>query len=158
MKHIAACPIGKDLIDENVVRLNAFFTIIILVFGWFFPMVWLFLVLDFALRIKATKFSPVARFSRFLMHEGFKAKPKPINAKPKLFAAKIGLIFSLLLTLSYFFKWPVVGMIVLVLFLTAASLEAFFNFCLGCLIYQVLTNLGLIKTHQPSIKEINHRT
>ncbi len=157
IKHASACPIGKKLIDENVVRLNAFLTILILLFGWFFPISWLFLLIDFALRIKITRYSPVARLSRFLMHRGFQAKPKPINAEPKLFAAKIGLLFSLSLVVSIFLGLPHLGEITLILFLFAASLETFLNFCLGCLIYQFLVKIGLLKIQEASIREINRK-
>ncbi len=145
IKHAQSCPVSHQLIDENVVRLTAFFTVASLLVGWFFPLAWFFLLLDFVLRIKATHLSPLARISRYLMHKVFKFKPKTIDAKPKQFAAKIGLVFSLALTISIVLQLPYLGQLVLVLFLTAASLEAFLNFCLGCLVYQLLVDIGVIK-------------
>jgi len=114
MNNNAFCPISFKKIDENVARLNGFFTVVLLfvflVTSSILPV--LLLLADFLVRgIEKPQFSPLALLSKFILSR-FNAKPHLINAGPKIFAARIGLLFSLLITLSVLF-----GLNVLPLFL-----------------------------------------
>lgn len=141
-----SCPINKQTIDENVARLNGFFTILLLLTGYFVkPLIYLFLTLDFALRIYKVKLSPVARLSKFLLNL-LHIKPIPTNRAPKRFAAKIGLVMSLLLLVFWASSHNQALLITLLFFLTAASLESFFNYCVGCKIYSLLSSARIINT------------
>jgi hypothetical protein len=70
--------------------------------------------------------------------------PKPVPGPPKRFAQGIGAVFSITAALLLFFDLNVAGWIVLAALTTAAALEAFFAFCLGCKIFALLTRVGLI--------------
>jgi len=155
--HVEACPIDRTLVDQNVIRLAGFVTILTLLLGYFLPFVWGLLLVDFVLRIKIIRLSPIVRLSKWLFHSVFKIKPKPINAEPKIFAAKIGLLFSLMLNLSLLFHLTEFKLVTLSLFLLAAGLETFFNYCLGCKIYQLLVELKIIdlKKSLPSVETVN---
>ncbi len=157
--HVEACPIDEQLIDGHVVRLAGFFTFIFLLVGYFLPSIWLLLLIDFALRIKIIRFSPIVRLSKWLCHRVMHWPPEAINAEPKIFAAKIGFLFSLILTLSLMLPGRTVTLVTLALFLFAVSLETFFNYCLGCKIYQLLVELKIINLtkSQPSIRAINQQ-
>ncbi len=138
------CPISPNKVDEHVVRLNAIFTILILIAGYWFTPLWWFLIIDFLARAYSVKFSLLARFNRFTLNT-LNIKPEPTNAGPKKFAAKIGLLMAVLLTAFAFLNFQIGVYVILGFFLIAASLEAFFNYCLGCQVYSILVNLGLIK-------------
>jgi len=151
------CPISKSLIDENVVRLMGFFTLILVTTAFFnYKISWiifLFLTYDFLARISKPKYSIIKIISKKIMHEIIKIKPKEIGSAPKIFAAKIGLGFSIILFLlsltndntivinnlleSYTFSY-ILWKILIIIFIIAISLETFFSFCLGCKAYSWL--------------------
>ncbi|WP_205327337.1 DUF4395 domain-containing protein [Glycomyces sp. YM15] len=73
------------------------------------------------------------------------AAPKMVPGPPKRFAQGIGAVFSVTAALLLLvFDLPVAGWFVLGALTVAASLEAFFAFCLGCKIFALLTRVGLI--------------
>ncbi len=145
---IEACPITEGVVDEHVARLNALLTLALLLFGLWVPVVWVFLFLDFCIRIKLTKCSPLAALNRWLLHSVLKVKPKFINKEPKIFAVWVGLVFSFLLVLSWLLSQTVLVWIILVIFGLATSLEAFLGYCIGCKTYQILVELKIIHLPQ----------
>lgn len=140
-----SCPIDYNTIDEHVARLNGFFTVILLCVAYFIqPFLYLIILLDFLLRVLKTQYSPVAQFSKLILNL-LHIKPVPIDRAPKLFAAKIGFIMSMLLIIFFAASLKPALTITLIFFLFAASLESFFNYCLGCKIYTLLVSIGIIK-------------
>ena len=139
MKNSAFCPISYKKIDENVARLNGFFTVLLLVVylltSNLLPIA--FLVVDFFLRaVEKSKYSPLAILSKSLL-KLFSAKSAPINAGPKIFAARVGLLFSVLVLLFAVLQLPVVAIVVAVIFGACAFLEAAFNYCVACKLYPI---------------------
>ncbi len=146
------CPISKNTIDENVVRLVAFFSLILVILGFFFSKwIFLFLAFDYLARIYFPKFSILKHISILIMHVILNINPKPIGAAPKRFAAGIGFFFSI--TIFMFLNGniyctqncPSVDLfldtlknIFVVIFIIAISLATFFSYCLGCKIYSWL--------------------
>jgi len=138
------CPISNTHVDERVARLNGFASLIFVVAGMHLPVLWIIIAIDFALRSFSKKFSPVARFNKLIVVM-LKLKPIPINAAPKKFAAKMGFVMSIaLLVLSYFELQTAIN-VLLAIFITAISAEAFFGYCVGCKIYSILLQLKIIK-------------
>ena len=92
---------------------------------------------DFALRAWFRgRFSPVGQMNRYLV-ASFRLGEIMINEGPKVFAARIGLILSLLAVGSFLmdfnlFAYSLGGILVLFSFL-----EAVFGFCVACKIYPV---------------------
>lgn len=137
MKNSAFCPISYKKIDENVARLNGLFTVLLLVVylltSNLLPIA--FLVVDFFFRaIEKSAYSPLAILSKSLL-KLFGAKTAPINAGPKIFAARVGLLFSVLVLLFALIQLPVVAIVVAVIFGACAFLEAAFNYCVACKLY-----------------------
>ena len=148
------CSISKNTVDENVVRLVGFFSLILVIFGFLFSKwIFLFLSFEFLMKIfpKTLKFSILRQIAIFIMHKILKIKPKPIGAAPKRFAAGIGFLFSIIIfttiqgeifcsydckSSDYFFS--IVTKILTSIFVIAISLETFFSYCLGCKIYSWL--------------------
>ena len=131
------CPVNERQINENVTRMNALVTCIVASIFIFTPAKWILFILpvDFALRAWFRgRFSPVGQMNRYLV-SSFKLGVSLINEGPKVFAARIGLILSVLAVGSFLagFNLLAYGLGgILVLF---SFLEAAFGFCVACKIY-----------------------
>jgi len=142
-----SCPIDHVSVDEHAVRATAALTITTLLLGYYLsPFFYLLVFFDFLVRsLKQPRFSPFAQLSKFILNL-LHIPGHPIDRAPKLFATRIGLLMASLILLFLLLTQPLTAKFFLLLFLTAATLEAFFNYCLGCKIYSLLTRLNLIKT------------
>ncbi|UFS62729.1 DUF4395 domain-containing protein [Sulfurimonas sp. HSL-3221] len=133
----AACPVALIKIDENLVRLQAFLVVIAVAAFLWSGSFWLLalLVYDFAIRVLgAPKGSPFFLTSRAVVKR-LPVSAKPVDAGPKKFAAKIGLVFvitALLLAVGGYVEAATWLMTVMALF---ALLEAACGFCVGCKLY-----------------------
>jgi len=157
MKMTLACPISFKQRDNNVARIVAVFVVIAALTAngliaaaqpsvylesrlTILPAVVLLLVLaaDFAVRgFWHPKFSPLAIAGRGI-HSGLGLKNDMTDAAPKVFAARIGLVFSLLAALLLVLGFSVAAQAVLVVLAICAFLEAAFSYCVGCKMYQIL--------------------
>lgn len=137
MNIYAACPISNNRIDERVARLNGLFTFLLVIFfiftrQWFIPA---FLTMDFLLRSTSlSKLSPLGIISRSIV-KTFSMKKKLINAGPKIFAARIGLIVS-----SATFIFSLIGLNITPIVLAGilglfSFLETAFGYCVACEVY-----------------------
>lgn len=123
-------------VDENVVRFIAaqviFLTAVAIIEQW----EWLaiFLTLDFGIRAFTFFPSPLAAFSKKVV-EIAGLKPKPIFAPPKRFAAALGFVFSLTITILIFLQLVFPSYIVGGILILCALLESVFKICLGCYVY-----------------------
>jgi len=142
---MTACPISKTQIDGNVARLNGFISLIIIALGTYNNLFWILLTLDFILRSFITKYSPIANFSKLVLNNT-KIIPNPIDAAPKLFAAKIGLIMSIILVVMSLLNYSDSAFYFSIFFSIPVFLETFLGYCLGCQMYSILMKLNIIKT------------
>ena len=141
---IKICPITHYQINGKVSRLNAFFSLIILILFIFTNMKFLIILLgiDFLLRASFKgKYSMISTLSKYLLRL-FKVKPNMINAGPKIFAARIGFLFCFLIAIFYLANLIFITNILSFIIMTLFSLELFFGFCLGCKVYSLLYSLG----------------
>jgi len=112
-----------------------------------------FLVADFFVRsIEKPQYSPLAIISKFILKR-LKVNPQLINAGPKIFAARIGLLFAVLVSLSVVFGLGTTAIIFTVIFGICALLEAAIGFCVACRIYPVVYKL--IYQNSSAINKIN---
>lgn len=147
MKLDALCPICVTRIDENVARLNGLWSVIILLVSYFtasiFPV--FFLVVDFGLRgAKWVDYSPLAILSKWVIRR-VNITPRNINAGPKLFAARIGFLFTLAIFVSLLIGETAIAFYIGAVLGLFASLEAAFSFCVACQIYPFLYRLSYQK-------------
>ncbi|MEW6183163.1 MAG: DUF4395 domain-containing protein [Bacillota bacterium] len=134
------CPIAGHTVNAKAARVASFLTTLVLLVFLLTPVKWLIFVLaaDFFLRsTSGAKFSPFAAAGRYML-AALKVEPQMENAGPKLFAAKLGLFFSVLTGVLFLAGWTLQASVVAVLFLFCAALEAFFGCCLGCKMYPLL--------------------
>jgi hypothetical protein len=140
MKSYALCPVSDKKINESVARINGAFTVLLLVVSGLtqsiFPVV--FLAVDFFLRASEySRYSLIGISSRGIVTY-FGLNTNIINAGPKIFAARLGLILSSLVIILFTLHsyMPAIGLAgVLALF---SFLEASFGICVACEIYPYL--------------------
>jgi hypothetical protein len=61
-------------------------------------------------------------------------KPTLIDKAPKLFAARVGLLFSIM-GFVWFVLSPIASIVVIAVLTFFAFLESLFDFCVGCVVY-----------------------
>jgi hypothetical protein len=134
------CPVSPEKVDENRVRVTALGVIIMM--GTFFvtgnALFPALLFVDFFIRaFTRLPFSPLSWIAhKFVLAMGTNAIM--INKAPKVFAARVGLLFTFIITSASLLGFSLLAFIVgstLVLF---AFLECGLNFCTGCWVYTVL--------------------
>lgn len=133
----AFCPVSFQRIDEHVARLVASLVVISLIafISTGFKLIIVFLLFDFLLRaFELSRYSLLAIISRKII-KAIRIQPKIINAGPKIFAARIGVVFSLLILVTSLSGWNTAAFIIALMFGTFAFLEAAFRFCAACEIY-----------------------
>ena len=103
----------------------------------------LLLLVDFVLRGSGNaRFSPLAIVSK-QVQKIFVIAPKTVNAGPKLFAARIGIVFSSAVVILHLIGLPFSAFTVAGVFAFCAFLEAAFSFCVACRIYPFVYKLNL---------------
>jgi hypothetical protein len=131
------CPISNEMVNERLTRLNAFFTILIVAAGFafnsaIFP---LLLLADFFIRaFTNVKISPVSFASSGLVRLLHLSK-KPIDKAPKIFAARLGFIMTLVIATLFLLQLYTASMIVAGILVFLALLEFAFGICVGCILY-----------------------
>ncbi len=134
---VEVCPVNERQINENVTRLNALVTFIVVSVFIFTPYKWIlfFLPLDFALRAWFQgRFSPIGRMNNYLVRS-LNLGESLINEGPKLFAARIGLILSAGSVISFFAGLTFIAYVLGGILVFFSFLEAAFGFCMACKIY-----------------------
>lgn len=143
------CPVSPEQVDENRVRVTALGVIIVM--GAFFvtgnALFPALLFVDFFIRaFTRLSFSPLSWIAhKFVLAMGTNAIM--INKAPKVFAARVGLLFTFIITSASLLGFSLLAFIVgstLVLF---AFLECGLNFCTGCWVYTVLVYPRVRKNH-----------
>jgi hypothetical protein len=135
-----SCPVSAEKADANAARIAAVFTTLIVTAGLFLQSYIVFAILgaDFALRA----FTP-GKYS-FIKAAAVKAvrilklKKLTVDAAPKKFAAGLGLLFSLIIAVSFYFGSFAAAYSAGLALLFCAVLEGVFSICLGCHIYSFL--------------------
>lgn len=134
------CPISSETVNQSIVRTTAFFTVLLLLAGLFSNLKWIALLLCFDFFIRGftdLPLSPLRRAARAQV-KLLRRKPKPIDAAPKRFAARLGFVVSAVIAILAFSGFHQAAHIVTQLFVLLAGLEAFLGICLGCRIYSLL--------------------
>jgi hypothetical protein len=131
------CPISEKYVDENTARFNAFFTFAIVLIFMLTPFKWIIFLLaaDFLLRrILEGRLSVIYRIS-ILTTGALALRKVQINAGPKLFAANIGFLLSILTAVFYFTGLPYVSYAMAGTLAFFTLLESAFNICAACILY-----------------------
>ncbi len=129
-----ACPVNYKQINAYLIKFYSTIVAAILMMylfaGWKWPVY--FLAVDFFIRITAgIRYSPLCIFLNTMM-KYLNIKPREVDASTKVFAARVGFMFSLLLGLSVFLHWHLVSLITGTVFLLAVLAEVMLDFCVAC--------------------------
>ena len=134
------CPISEEKINEQVTRINALLGILLVVFGFAFNSVFyfVFLAADFYIRaFTKAKFSPVSYIS-YSMVNALKLNKKSIDKAPKIFAARIGFLMTLTITILYLLQLNTAAFVIGGILVFFATLEFALAICMGCIMYTYL--------------------
>lgn len=137
------CPFSPQTANEKVVRLTAFLVVLLMLTGLFANLKWFALLLSFDFFIRGftnRPWSPLRRAAR-AQAKILRLKPKMINAGPKIFAARIGCVVCVVITLSAFTGLTGTARILAEILILLAGLEAFLGICVGCHIYSLLQTI-----------------
>jgi len=139
MKNLV-CPISDQRINEQVTRLNALFTVGIIVLAFVLNSVLLliFLMADFFIRaFTEIKFSPISFASHYLSN-ALNLPLKMIDKAPKIFAARMGFLMTALIAAFFVSDLNLASAVVSGILVFFATLEFLFTICAGCMIYAYL--------------------
>lgn len=134
------CPVSHDRVDENRVRVTALQ--VVLVMGIFFLTgITLFpalLAVDFFIRaFTRLPYSPLSWLAHVIV-KSMGTNPVPIDKAPKVFAARIGFLLTVIITLSSLLNIDLLTNIIGATLVLFAFLECGLNFCMGCWVYTVI--------------------
>lgn len=136
MKNII-CPVSQEKVNEYVVRVTAFWIIMLTALYIAIPnlLIPVFLVTDFYIRaFTRYRYSPVSWLSAGITRRaGF--GQVWIDKAPKVFAARIGLVLSLMILVFTLTGFPALATVVASILVFFAFLECGINFCAGCWVY-----------------------
>jgi hypothetical protein len=129
--------------NESKIRLTAFFVLIIIVtylITGYGPAP-LFLVLDFTLRaFNLNQYSPLG-FLAGKLATALKLPVKPVYMPPKRFAARVGFVFCLAITILHYADFELAATLLGFVIAIFAALESLANFCAGCYVYNAWARL-----------------
>lgn len=130
------CPVSDKKVNNPTVRATGFLMAVLtgLYLATGSLVFIILLLLDFFIRsfpnASYSPFSYIADKAVGLM----KAEKHLIDKAQKVFAARVGLLFSLTMLIFHFMN-PAVSIIAGSALLAFALLESFFNICVGCMVY-----------------------
>lgn len=131
------CPVSEERTNEQVTRLNAFFGIILVIAGFVFNTVFFFVLLlaDFYIRaFTKAKFSPIGYLSHSMVN-ALNLNKKSIDKAPKIFAARLGFLMTLAITVLFLLQFNTAAIVVGGILVFFAALEFALAICMGCIMY-----------------------
>ncbi len=137
MEKTIVCPISQERVNESVVRVIASFVFLLSMLLLLTGAKWigLLLILDFYIRSFTDGNFSILKYLSLKIVSTLNITPKPIDAAPKKFAALVGLIFSVTITVTMLLQWNTIAWIFGVVLIICALLEAFIGYCVGCKFY-----------------------
>ncbi len=134
------CPVSKERVDENRVRVTAL-EVVAVMGAYFVTQNALFpalLAVDFFIRaFTRLPYSPLSWLSHNIV-KMVGTNPVLIDKAPKVFAARIGFLLTLIITVASLLNLALLSYIVGATLVLFAFLECGLNFCMGCWIYTVI--------------------
>ncbi len=135
-----ACPVSFKQVDENAARINAVLSAIsvLLFLVTSYKFIMFFLAIDFFIRgFIDPLYSFYSAISKTFLRMS-NIRPKLIEGSPKIFAAKMGFVFSTLIILFSVLDLQIVVRIIAIALIFFALLEGAFGICVGCNIYSFI--------------------
>ena len=139
----AFCPISDKRVNSAVVRTHALINVLLLLVFLFTQNLYiaLFLLVDFLVRVLNFPNLSIAGIAARNWVRALNINGKPENAGPKLFAARIGLLFTIIISGGVLFGFPLLSFIAASVLTFFSFLEGAFGICVACLIYPYFRKL-----------------
>lgn len=137
------CPVSADRVNEYAARIAAAYTIILVTISLLFysyPAL-LLLAADFGIRAFTNGRFSLLRLLAKQTVQTFRLGNRPVNAAPKRFAAGVGFVFLLGISLAVYLDLSFAVYLLSAVLLGCALLEAVFAYCVGCVVYSWLMYL-----------------
>ncbi len=134
------CPVDRVVVNEQKIRLVAFFVFLLILVNVLQPTIFLslFIAVDFYCRAFLDgKFSVLSSIAGQLEKFNWIGSKK-VDRAPKRFAAMIGFFMSLLLVISVVLNFTIFINLISFVFVSFAFLEFAFGFCAGCYLYHFI--------------------
>lgn len=131
------CPVSTERVDENRVRVTAFG--VVLTMGLFFltgnPLFPGLLAVDFYIRaFTRIRYSPLSWLAHLVVR-ATGTNPLWIDKAPKMFAARVGFLLTVIATGASLLGMPITANVVGATLVLFAFLECGVNWCAGCWVY-----------------------
>lgn len=128
-------------VNRKVARLNAVWVFIFSMIFIFIPawrwIVFVLLVNFFIKGFFGPWYSPISQVNKAIL-KALKVEPEMIFAPPKIFAAKVGFVFSLVASILYLLNYQTGAIVVIAILSVFAFLELAFLFCMGCVAHSFI--------------------
>ncbi len=140
------CPFSGQKTNATTVKIIAVLISLIIFLSFLFKTYLFpaFLVLDFFSRAFLNGRGSVLKIIAKYLTNVSTLKNKLIDAAPKIFAAKIGFAFSVVIFITQFFSWENCQLVASTILFVCAILEGVFEICLGCYFYTLYLKLKKI--------------
>lgn len=131
------CPVSNERIDEKAVRGTALLSFIIALLFTVKPNLYAagFLAIDFYSRAFGMKNTSILACSGAGLTQFVPFRSKEIDKAPKIFAARIGFLFSITAFLLMLPHYNLAAQIVMGVLTLFSFLEWSVGFCMGCYVY-----------------------
>ena len=127
--------------NESKIRVTAFFVLVLIIIYLINRLgpIAIFLTVDFALRAFGLAFLSPLGWLAGRTSKALRLSTKPVYMPPKRFAARIGFLFCLAITILHYLaiSTTILALIIAVF----AALESLAGFCAGCYVYNAWTRL-----------------
>ena len=134
------CPISTERVNSTLTKVYSIFTLSVITLFLFTPFKEIIYVsaADFVIRIFfGIRYSPICTLIKFGLKVG-NIPTHMINAGPKKFAAKIGMLFTVVISIGVIYNLPILSLITAVVAFIAIGAEVFFDYCIACKLYTYL--------------------
>ena len=134
------CPISIEKIDSNVSRLTVFMNVVFLVLfvATQNPVFITIVAADYLIRAAFDmKFSPI-RFIAVKIIGLMRLEKKETGLAPKVFASRLGVLCAAVAVVLFLTGYTLASVIVAWGLLVLGFLDAVFDLCVGCLIYNYI--------------------
>ncbi len=132
-----SCPVSFIKIDANIVRINAFYILLLMSFYLMTlnKFIILFLIADFSIRLFVNKSYSLLYFLSLRTKELLHVKSRLEDSAPKILATYFGFLFLVLILLFDLLHVETLLYATSGILLVCLFLELAFDYCLGCKIY-----------------------
>jgi hypothetical protein len=136
-----SCPVSTVRTDGNIAKVAAILIALIVIAGLLLQSYIIFAItaFDFSFRAFTAGKLSFIRGAAIKIASVLKLNKYPVDAAPKKFAAGLGFLFSIIITVSFYSGSIALAYSAGAVLLFCALLEGLFSICLGCHVYTFLT-------------------